>query len=180
MIDPLLALAVALTAGVLGPYIRKLLEFGVGKCLAQVNKVHEGRNHRKQIKSDAEQAVRRALSSWNYAEKYREVKTDYVEAYGGYYPTVLEEIECWEDAAAKCKRAVTALEPINASNRARDFSRNVLLASKKIEALRSHSNDDNSRTLVLGISEAKRREVDAKLATNHCEVLSRIARESRR
>lgn len=142
--------------------------------------MHEGRNHRKQIKNDAEQAVRDALESWDYAEKYREVKTDYVQAYGGYYPTVLEEIECWNDVVVKCKNAVTALEPINASDRARDFSRNVLLASKRIEALRSHSNDGNSRTLVVGIGEAKIREVDAKLATNECKVLSRIARESRR
>ena len=180
MIDPLLALLIALSAAVLGPYIRKLLEYGVAKCLAQVRKVHEGRNHRTRMKNEAEQAVRRTLDSWDFAEKYREVKTDYVQAYGGSYPTVLEEIECWEDVVVKCKNAVTALESIDANDRARDFSRNVLLAFKRIEALRSHSYDGNSRTLVIGIDEAKRREVDAKLATNECKVLSRIARESRR
>ena len=178
--DETTRLLLAFLLGLLAPYIRKLLEFGVGKCLAQVRKVHEGRNHRKQIKNDAEQAVRRALESWDYAEKYREVKTNYVQAYGGYHPTVLDEIECWEDVVVKCKKAVTALELINENDRARDFSRNVLIASKKMEALRSHSNEDNTRTLVLGINEAKRRELDAKLVTNNCEVLNRIARESGR
>ncbi|MDE2857717.1 MAG: hypothetical protein OXN94_07700 [Chloroflexota bacterium] len=172
--DVLTTLFLMIITGVLIPPIRKLLDLVYRRCLLQIRKINEERNRRTQNKNNAEKAVRNALNSWDFAEKHREEKTEYVQAYGGYYPTVLEEIACWEDAVVKCKKAVTALELSNENDRARDFSRNVSIASKRIEALSSRSNEDNTRILVIGIDEAKKREYDAKMAKHNNYNLDRI------
>jgi len=165
--DVLTTLLLMIIAGVLVPPIRKLLDLVYRKSKFLIRKINEKRIHRTQNKNNAEKAVKDALNSWDYAENYRKAKSEYVQAYGGYYPTVQEEISCWEDVLVKCKRAVTALEQINETDRAKWFSRNVSIAAKKVEALRSNANNSNVRSLVIGINEAKRRKYDAKLTNNN-------------
>ncbi len=172
--DVLTTLFLMIIAGVLIPPIRKMLALVYRHCLLQIRKINEERNRRTQNKNDAEKAVKDALKSWDYAEDFREEKTLYAQAFGGYHPTVQEEIQCWESVVAKCKSAVSALELSNENDRARDFSRNVLIATKKLEVLRSRSNEDNTRTLVVGIDEAKRREYDARLAQRNDQDIVRI------
>ncbi len=161
-----LMIIASVVAGVLIPPTRKLLDSLCRYCLLQIRKLNEERNHRAHKRNEAENAVRDALKSWDYAENFREAKSEYVQAYGGYYPTVQEEIECWKDVLAKCKRAVAALEQNNETDRARWFSRNVSIATNKLEGLRCVANNSNVTTIVIGIDEAKRRKYDAKLANN--------------
>ena len=149
-------------AGLLIPPSRKLLDLAYRMFSLQIRKINEERDYRIQNKNEAENTVKDALKAWDYAEKYREEKTLYAQAFGGYYPSVKEEVACWEDVVAKCKRASTALKLSNENDRARDFSRNVQIASSRIEALSSRSNDDNPRIFVAGIDEAKRREYEAR------------------
>lgn len=152
--------------GALSSPVLKVVRFAYRKLTLLIRKISEERSSNAQTKNEAENAVRDALKSWDYAENYREAKSEYVRAYGGYYPTVHEEIECWADVLVKCKRAVTALEQINATDRARWFSRNVSIATEKLEGLRCNANKSNARSFVFGIDEAKRRKYDAILANN--------------
>ena len=151
---------------VLGFHIKKLWDAARKRLSMLMGKIKDAENRRTKNISNANAAVDRALEAWNYAENYREAKSEYVQAYGGYYPTVQEEIECWEDAFLKCKRAVTALEQNNETERARWFSRNVAIATKRLEGLRCNANNGNARSLVIGIDEAKRRKYDAELANS--------------
>lgn len=170
----LLMIVAGVVAGVLIPPSRKLLDISYRMCSLQMRKINVERNYRAQNRHEAENAVRDALKSWDYAENYREEKTLYAQAFGGYFPSVQEEVACWEDVVAKCRKAAQALEQIKESDRARDFSRNIWIASKRLAALKSRSNEDTTGTFVFGIDEAKRREYDAKLATNNHEDFIRI------
>lgn len=157
-------------AGVLIPPSRKLLDLAYRMCSLQMRKINEERNYRIQNKNEAENAVRDALKSWDYAEEFREKGILKAKAFGGYYPTIQAEIECWENVVAKCRYGAELLEVID-KERSSTFRNNASMASRKIEELEKHPGK-NTRTYST-IGEAARREYEekygAELAHNYDE-----------
>lgn len=163
-----LMIIAGVVAGVLIPPTRKLLDFVYRNGLLQMRKIDEQRNHRIQNKNEAENAVRDALNSWDYAEEFREKGIKKAKAFGGYYPTIQEEIDCWENVVTKCRYAAELLELID-KERSSTFRNNASMASRKIEELENHP-DKIIRTFST-IDEAARREYEkeygAELANNN-------------
>ena len=157
--DVAITLLLMITAGVLTPYIRKLLEILYRKSSLQVRKIRERRNLHIANKNSAKKAIENALKAWHFAEfEYEEEMIKQAKAYGGRYPTTQDKIKQWENVAAKCNDAAILLQKINKTKMAKQWKNNALIASRKIKELEKHR--DTTTTFIMGICEATRRELE--------------------